>query len=108
MKTYIEVNLQHEASHFWRDADKIPEVHYLRYPHRHIFHIRLRKAVSHNDRDVEIIMFKREVEEYLKEKYGKHFGPKSCEMLAEELLLKFNCHSVRVLEDGENGGLVIK
>lgn len=107
MKTLIEVNLQHEATHNWPEAkDKLPEVAFLSFLHRHIFHIKLQKEVTHSDRDVEIIMFKRKVEEYLTKTWGRQFGRKSCEEIAAQLLVEFECTEVRVLEDGENGAIV--
>lgn len=109
MKTYIEVNLSHEALHNWPDAkEKLPDVDFLSYPHRHVFAIQLIKEVSHDDRDVEIIMFKRQVEAYLTATWGKNFGSQSCEMIAAKLLAEFDCDQVRVLEDNENGAVVKK
>src|SRR6056300_1519235 len=35
------------------------DVSFLGYPHRHIFHFRVRIEVRHNDRDIEFIQFKR-------------------------------------------------
>ena len=104
--TGIVVKLQHEATHFWENADSIPEVSFLKHPHRHIFHITLLKEVSHDDRDIEIIQMKRQVQEYLQKQYGRNFGGKSCEMIARELLELYGCLSVEVLEDGENGAFV--
>lgn len=120
MTTNIIVNLQVEALHNWPDAkDIFPEVGFLSYPHRHIFHIQCKKKVNHDDRDIEIIMFKRNILEYLVEKYKDsyvesyhyhtlNFGSKSCEMLAKELLFKFDLEYCSVLEDNENGAEVIK
>ena len=104
---YIIVNLEHEATHNWPEArEKLPEVGFLADEHRHVFHIKLMKRVEHGDRDVEFIVLKRQVQVYLREKYGRTFGRKSCEDIAEELLTQFQCVQVRVLEDGENGALV--
>lgn len=119
MKTNIIVKLQVEGFHNWPAAkDILPEVGFLSDRHRHIFHIVCKKAVSHSDRDVEIIMFKRQILEYLYARYTKHgsasisfvheFGPKSCEMLAEELLKEFDLEYCSVLEDDENGAEVFK
>lgn len=108
----VVVKLQIEGFHFWKDAPK--EVEFLRDNHRHIFHIECIKAVTHGDRDVEIILFKREVSNYLMRQYGKFgiiqtldFGPMSCEMIAEELIEAFDLISCKVLEDNENGAYVI-
>lgn len=117
MKRYIIINFAVEGLHNWPEAkQKLPEVAFLSDLHRHMFSIKCQKAVSHNDRDVEIIMFKREMMQYLYSKYKYkseipnvcHFGRKSCEDLAEELVNKFDLMSCEVLEDNENGALVIK
>lgn len=113
IKRNIIVSLQVEGLHSWSECP-IPRVSFLRNIHRHIFHIKIEKEVSHNDRDIEIIMFKREVTEYLRKKYFSKksntiiFKNKSCEMIAEEILKKFNCVSVEVLEDNENGARIYK
>jgi hypothetical protein len=114
MNTNIIVKLQFEAIHNWPGVvealPKSPWIHFLKDPHRHIFHVVLEKQVTHSDRDVEIILFKRSVTSYLERVYGRpgDLGPKSCEMLAEELLKEFDCESVEVLEDNENGAKVYK
>jgi hypothetical protein len=100
----IVIKLQIEGIHQWSTCN-LEEVNFLRYPHRHIFHITLTKKVEHNDRDIEIIIFKRKVLEYFGEQ-PVMLGNKSCETIAEELLLKFNANSVTVLEDNENGATV--
>ena len=110
MKTNIVVKLQYEATHNWPKVAEVlpdlPEIHFLQYPHRHIFHITLEQTVTHSDRDVEIILFKREVTNYLQDKFKGDLKNWSCEMLAEHLIEFFGCHSVEVLEDNENGAKV--
>lgn len=115
MKTYIVVRLQIEGMHNFPKAKEIfPEVGFLADRHRHIFHFELKKEVYHDDRDVEFILFKREVEKYIKAQYFStanqvyEFEHRSCEMLAKELLQKFDCVQVSVFEDGENGAVVEK
>lgn len=111
MTTTIIVKLQLEGFHYWEDA---PEpVEFLRDLHRHIFWFECHKQVSHDDRDIEIILFKRSVMEYLQEKYSERdgintllFQGMSCEMIAKDLLLRFNLSSCTVLEDNENGATV--
>lgn len=105
MKTLIEVNLQYEATHNWPDADKIPEVAYLKNEHRHIFHVQVRKSVEDLDREIEIIKFKNEVLEYLG-RFDHKFDNLSCEQIAQAIAKVFKADRVRVLEDGENGALV--
>ena len=114
MKTNIVVNLQIEGMHSWPEAKVImPEVGFLSDVHRHMFHITAKKRVNHDYRDVEFIMFKRDIAEMLMAKYYVldyrccFFGSRSCEMIAREILDAFNCEYVSVFEDGENGAEII-
>lgn len=83
-------------------------VEFLRHPHRHIFHFRVTLEVFHSDRDIEFILFKRELEN-LYAGSTLEMDYKSCEMLAEDLIGYITEHypnrtiSVEVSEDGENG-----
>lgn len=111
MKTNVVVKLQVEGTHRWQGCN-IKEVLYLINQHRHIFFFTCKKAVSHNDRDIEIICLKHSIQKYLLEKYSTNgvscdFDTKSCEMLAEELTKMFNLTYCSVLEDNENGAEVI-
>ena len=111
-KTNILVSLQVEGFHYWKDAPEI--VKFLRDNHRHIFHIEIEKEVSHADRDIQIILFKRSVLDFIKKIWGVkereyvEFGGSSCEMIADIILTEFKCVKVRVTEDGENGAVVYK
>ena len=112
MKTYVTASLQVEGLHRWEGCD-LKDVRFLRNVHRHIFYINCKKSVSHEDRDIEIILFKRELSDYLQTRYKKDgnccdFGSMSCEMIAKELLQEFNLDFCSVLEDGENGAEVTK
>ena len=100
--TSIIVKLTYEGVHNWEDCN-LEEVMYLKHPHRHTFYITCKKEVNHDDRDIEIIMFKAEILNYLESVYGGHFGGMSCEMIAKDLLEEFNLHYCQVLEDNENG-----
>jgi len=112
----VVIRLQVEGFHNWEDAPEI--VSFLRARHRHIFHLECVKEVSHSDRDLEIILFKRAVQDHFKNNYmvGNaicapnwcEFGSMSCEMIAEEILEAFDCYSVQCLEDNENGAIVYK
>lgn len=113
MKTGIIVTLQVEGLHCWPNADKLmPEVGFLSNIHRHIFHICAKRLVNHDDRDIEIIKFKRLVYDYLMEMYFDanadicNFENRSCEMLAREICEYFGCYYVSVTEDNENGAEV--
>jgi hypothetical protein len=115
IKTSVIVRLQVEGLHCWPAAkDVFPEVAFLSDPHRHIFHIQAEKEVFHDDRDVEFIIFKRDLEEYFRRVYYvpstrvHDFGSMSCERIATEILDRFNCLSVEVWEDLENGARVVK
>lgn len=105
IKKYIQVNLQVEGLHKWEDCN-LEDVIYLRNLHRHIFHIKVIKQVTHNNRDIEIILFKKGIISYIKDKYNGNFGNMSCEDIAENILVTFDCHVVEVLEDNENGAIV--
>jgi hypothetical protein len=102
----IFVTFQHEGIHRYPDAPA--GVEFLKHPHRHIFHFKATVSVEHNDRDIEFILFKRELES-LYANGAMEIDHKSCEMLAEELINYIvkaypgRQVSVEVSEDGENG-----
>ena len=99
------------------------DVSFLGYPHRHIFHFRVRIEVFHDDRDIEFIQFKRWLERLYSgggERSNKEdtsdsnvsvleLDYKSCEMIADELYEKISAKypgrfvEIEVAEDGENG-----
>jgi len=95
-----------EGFHEWSKAPK--KVLFLRNQHRHIFDITCQFEVTDEDREIELIMQQWEIEKYLYNKYGNpcQFGGMSCEMIAKELLEKFDAHLVQVLEDGAGGAIV--
>jgi hypothetical protein len=102
IKTVI-VKYQIEAIHCWAECP-FEEVSFLKDKHRHIFYIEAEKEVFHNDRDIEIIMLKRDMQTYSGKKYD--YGTWSCEQIAEDLLNKFNLKTCSVLEDNENGAKI--
>ena len=121
-QTNIVVNLRVPGIHRWENCP-LTEVAFLRDYHRHVFHIRAEKLVQHNDRDVEIIMFKLEILDFMRRNYSHEsnsiliknsaddalfFDYRSCEHIAHELLEKFDLAVCEVLEDGENGAIVNK
>lgn len=81
---------------------------YLKFTHRHIFHVRCEAAVSHNNRDIEFINLKHRVQKFCEANYHKRFiSVTSCEMIAEAILRDFpELHKVEVSEDGENGAVL--
>ena len=109
MKTTITIRLQVEGVHRWAKCPH-EDVKFLRDFHRHIFHIECEKQVFHDDRDVESIRFKREVTKYLVDKYDDgeclKFNDMSCEMIAKELVSKYDLIKCSVFEDNENGATV--
>ncbi len=105
-KTSVFCYVQFASTHSWPECP-FDEVAFLRSPHRHIFHIKGYKRVNHDDRDVEFILLKNRVEEYLNEQYPKHdLGRTSCESLANELSTVFGFYKCEVSEDNENGAIV--
>ena len=105
----IFVTFQVEGIHCYPDAP--PGVEFLRHPHRHIFHYRVMIEVNHNERDIEFILFKRELQGLFT--FGVMSAEsRSCESLAEELagyiLEKYPKRALRVevSEDGENGAVI--
>lgn len=111
-KTEVFCTLQIEGLHCWADCP-FEEVAYLKDPHRHVFHIKAYKSVSHDDRDTEFIMLKHKIQNYLFGTYYDYatkmfrFGTMSCEMIGRELMEKFQLSRIEVVEDGENGAIVI-
>ena len=108
MNSSIVVRTLFEGIHKYADAPN--EVGFLREPHRHIFHVEAEIEVKHDDRELEFIMVKRELNKYL---YSKPFGIRhSCEQMAKDIIAflteKYGKRkmSVLVLEDNENGGKV--
>jgi len=106
----IFVQFQKEGIHRYPDA---PDgVEFLKHPHRHMFHFRASIEVFHNDRDIEFILFKRELENLYKEA-TLQVDYKSCEMLAEDLIEYISKTYpgrnilIEVSEDGENGATLI-
>lgn len=106
---FIKVSFQKEGIHCYPDA---PEgVEFLKHPHRHMFHFYVTLEVFHDDRDVEFILFKRELEG-LFDGGIMQLDYKSCEMLGQELMdyVEVNYPNrqvvVEVFEDDENGAIV--
>lgn len=99
---------QFEGFHRWPNAPT--EVEFLTNRHRHMFHVRVEVEVFHDDRDVEFITLKRQVEDILQDELGPDYHEVgSCEMVAEgladtlERVYDYQVVSVEVSEDLENG-----
>lgn len=118
-ESFIWVTFKREGIHRYPAAAEDPnlatgdryDVSWLAYPHRHMFGFKVTIGVTHNDRDIEFIQFKR----WLEDLYGDgtlKLDYKSCEMIAEDLYEKINERypgrfvEITVDEDGENGATV--
>lgn len=109
MKRYVKVSTQKEFFHCWPTAPD--EVAFLRTPHRHMLHMYVTVEVTHNERDIEFILLKREVEQlYLEADFTID---SSCETVAEYLLTKLRnkygadrYYKVEIYEDNENGAIL--
>lgn len=104
MKTLVWITTEFVGFHRWVDAPD--EVAFLRDWHRHIFKVKIAVKVTHSDRDVEFFIFKKQVKEFLDNKYQNRQFESSCEMIAEHIAKHFNAFRVSVSEDGENGAIV--
>jgi hypothetical protein len=86
------------------------DVSFLANPHRHVFHFKVWISVTHSDRDIEFIQFKR----WLKSLYSTSLDLdyKSCEMMSDDLYdvisKKYPGREIwiEVSEDGENGSFI--
>ena len=83
------------------------DVSFLGYAHRHIFHFKVGITVTHNDRDIEFIQFKRWLEKLYEGELNVDY--KSCEMMSDDLYEQITTKHpgrevhIDVSEDGENG-----
>ncbi len=108
---WIFVTFQKEGLHCWPDAIQYPGIEFLASEHRHMFHFRVELQVFHDDREVEFILFKRELEGQY-ESGALELNHKSCEMMADELAKYIQDHypgrflRIEVSEDGENGAVM--
>ena len=114
-KRMIWVTFRKEGIHKYPAALEDPDlatgdeydVSFLGYPHRHIFHFKVRIQVTHNDRDIEFIQFKRWLEKLYEGTLQLDY--KSCEMIADDLYEAISAKypgrfvEIDVAEDGENG-----
>ena len=115
----IWVTFQKEGMHKYPAALTDPalatgdeyDVSFLGYPHRHIFHFKVWIGVTHDDRDIEFIQFKRWLQNlYADATLSLDF--KSCEMMSQDLYdmisQKYPDREVwiEVSEDGENGSFI--
>ena len=87
------------------------DVAFLANKHRHIFHFRVWIGVTHNDRDIEFIQFKRWLENLYKDNI-LDVNFQSCEMMSDDLYSEISEKYpnrevwIEVSEDGENGSFI--
>lgn len=108
MSARIFVTFQFEAWHRWPNAP--PDCAYLADRHRHIFHVRVEAPVTHSDRDIEFITFKRKAQDEVESLLATaDTSTWSCEMWARSLMDSLPpADRVQVSEDGENGAVISK
>jgi hypothetical protein len=111
METYVCVKNQTRLLHKYPEAKD--DVSFLRYEHRHVFHVITCLSVKHNDRDVEFFALKKEVQSILRcFKQLENGTSFSCEDLCGFIVLKLSDNAahgrekrkitVKVSEDNEN------
>jgi hypothetical protein len=106
--TEVFCTLQIDGLHNWPECP-FEEMKILRDLHRHMFHIKAYKRVTHSDRDVEFVILKHRISNWFRENYWSNdlnshlFGRMSCETIAELLHQEFDLSGCEVSEDNENG-----
>lgn len=105
MKTFsVQTFNAVEGFHKWPEAPESAK--FLASEHRHVFEIRCNFPVTDPDREIELILKQRDIDEFLESSFGRPclFGDLSCERIAERLLEAFpEMNACRVLEDGFGG-----
>ena len=103
---FIWIKTQQEFIHNYPNAPV--EVKFLRNLHRHMFHFKVYLEVKGNNRDVEFIMFKKDIEKYLSNLHTS-IKSTSCEALCDYIYehiknnYKGRAVKIEVSEDNENG-----
>ena len=109
----IFVTTQFEGLHRWKDAPE--KVSFLREYHRHMFHVRFEVEVTKEDRDIEFILLKRELNRLIEILFVGTKLDDSCEMIAKRIcdfmtrkrhLCAGRACTCEISEDGENGAIV--
>lgn len=113
-KKCIYIQTQKEGYHYWKNAPE--EVSFLRYVHRHMFHIKIAISVIENDRELEFFLFKKDVVAIInyiwkiKKLENSTIGaPLSCEHIGTEIKSKLyelypdRYILIEISEDNENG-----
>jgi hypothetical protein len=118
-KKMIWVQFRKEGIHCYPAAATDPnlatgdeyDVSFLANQHRHIFHFRVWISVTHNDRDIEFIQFKRWLQNLYRDSLLT-LDYRSCEMMSDDLHAQIEAKYpsrevwIEVSEDGENGSFI--
>lgn len=113
-KKWIWVTFSREGIHRYPEAltdPNLEDVKFLGYDHRHIFHFKVWIEVTHDNRDIEFIQFKRWLESLYQTATLK-LDYRSCEMMADDLAVLITDKypdrrfKISVSEDNENGCLI--
>lgn len=105
---WAKISTSFEGFHSYPDAPD--EVSFLRNLHRHIFNITVWLQQFHDERDIEYILFKRELAKWI-ENLPKD-NSASCERIAAGIARTIRERypdrmlRVEVLEDAENGAVI--
>lgn len=109
----IFITTQFEGKHCWPDAPE--QVAFLRDMHRHMFHVKVTVSVFHDDREIEFITLKSEVNAFIQDQLALWPEYISCEMMAEHILTYLMSvyginrdYCIEVNEDGENGAIIYR
>ena len=105
----ITVHNQFAGQHRWKDCP-FEDKAFLREWHRHVFQVRSKVVVSHNNRDVEFFKLQDLIEHCLRNWKDRQFE-ESCESIALAIATYLIRHDMEVVEvavseDGENEGAV--
>lgn len=114
-RTRIFVHTSFEGIHRFENAPE--KVRFLRNPHRHMFGVKVEMDVFHDDREVEFIMLKHTINDWVRMRLSIDgvwaMGCLSCEQVANQIIAYLQkVHGsnrwirVTVDEDGENGAYV--
>lgn len=103
--TTVWVTTEFESIHNWPEA--IPPTEYLKYPHRHIFKVRLEVKVSELNREVEFISLKKNLTAFCISVFREQ-NSYSCEQMCAVIYkwcidTDLDPYEISVSEDGENG-----
>lgn len=107
---FIWITTNFEGFHAYPDAPD--EVAFLRNRHRHIFYVKIWISVSHDDRDIEFILFKRYIDSLIHDTNSNLKSNASCEMISDMLAEKIQQDYpgrklyIEISEDLENGSFV--